>query len=270
LLLKHDNTCAFDGSHWDWSKSSVCDDAVFVASCINSALSEEIRWPSETERFQLGKRIAQFSGYVGLIDWTLYKIRRSYKDPNNRRWFNGRKKIYSVNNTVVVDHDGLFTYVDPDYCGSFHDVNILRNSSLLKNWREYFVHNDDYFEYLLGDPGYAGEDMFIMRRIGARENLNSGQTRFDDDENVSNALNKFHAGVHVRVEWGIGIMKRKWKHLMKRFDHTKERFPIYFMGCLYSDKFYSSLQDGYGCWRHSNRSQRRRERLGWGLLKGIS
>jgi hypothetical protein len=31
------------------------------------------------------------------------------------------------------------------------------------------VHGDDYFEYLLRDPGYVGEEIFIMRRVGRRE-----------------------------------------------------------------------------------------------------
>ena len=31
---------------------------------------------------------------------------------------------------AVIDHDGLFIYVDPGYAGSFHDVNCLRNSDL--------------------------------------------------------------------------------------------------------------------------------------------
>ncbi|CAK5164851.1 unnamed protein product, partial [Aphanomyces euteiches] len=71
--------------------------------------------------------------------------------------------------TVVVDHNGLFIYEDNGYPGKYHDVNILRQSNLYKRWRDYFTIEDDYFEYLLGDPGYIGEEMFIMRRIGDRE-----------------------------------------------------------------------------------------------------
>jgi hypothetical protein len=36
--------------------------------------------------------------------------------------------MYAFNNTVVIDHDGLFIYIDPGYPGSFHDVNCLRQS----------------------------------------------------------------------------------------------------------------------------------------------
>jgi uncharacterized protein (DUF486 family) len=45
----------------------------------------------------------------------------------------------------------------------------------------------DYFEYLLGDPCYMGEEIFIMRRIGQR--------KFTPDvtQNVVRTQNKMHA-----------------------------------------------------------------------------
>lgn len=69
--------------------------------------------------------------------------------------------MMSVNNTVVVDHNGRFIYIDPGYTGSYHDVNILRNSALYLQWRDHFIHNDDdFFEYLIGDTGCEGADTF--------------------------------------------------------------------------------------------------------------
>jgi hypothetical protein len=138
LYLKHGNTSVSDGARWNWSSSAMNDDASFVASCVNHALKDEIRWPTASERVLLGQRLENFRGCIGIIDGTLCKIRRPWRDPNHAKWFNGRKKIYAVNNTVVVDHDGLFIYVDCGYPGSYHDVNILRHSSLMQNWREYF------------------------------------------------------------------------------------------------------------------------------------
>ena len=58
-------------------------------------------------------------------------------------------KRSALNNTVIVDHDGLFIYVDCGYPGSFHDVNILRQSDFHRNWRQYFRHDDEEREYLL-------------------------------------------------------------------------------------------------------------------------
>ncbi|KAL2630485.1 hypothetical protein R1flu_015171 [Riccia fluitans] len=75
----------------------------------------------------------------------------------------GGKKTYCLNNIVIVDHNGLFIFIDSGYPGSYHDVNCLRNSTLFQHWRDYFTHNDREVEFVLGDPGYAGVDMFIMR-----------------------------------------------------------------------------------------------------------
>ena len=132
LFLKHDNTCNRDAFQWNWARSSVCDDAIFVARCILQACGHEIRWPGPSEREVLGRTIPQLPGCIGFIDGTLCRIRRPYNDPDERRWYNGRKKMYCFNNTVVVDHNGLFIYVDPGYPGSFHDVNILRNRTLIE------------------------------------------------------------------------------------------------------------------------------------------
>jgi hypothetical protein len=74
-----------------------------------------------------------------------------------------------MKSTVIVDHDGLFIYVDPGYPGSFLDVTILQQSELHTNWRDYFTHYDEHVEYLLGDPGYTGAYMFVMRRIGVHD-----------------------------------------------------------------------------------------------------
>ncbi len=38
-----------------------------------------------------------------------------------------------------------------------------------KNWCQYFVHTNEYFEYLLGDFSYMGKNMFVMCCIGRRE-----------------------------------------------------------------------------------------------------
>ncbi len=47
-----------------------------------------------------------------------------------------------------------------------HDVTILCEYDLYKNWHECFMHTNDYFEYLLGDLGYMDEEMFVMRNLG--------------------------------------------------------------------------------------------------------
>ncbi len=74
-----------------------------------------------------------------------------------------------MNNKVVVEHCGLFIYLDLGYLGSFHDVSILWQSNIHTNWCQHFIHRNKYFKYLLGEPWYMGEDIFMMRQIEKHE-----------------------------------------------------------------------------------------------------
>jgi hypothetical protein len=67
------------------------------------------------------------------------------------------------------------------------------------------LHGDEYFEYLLGDLGYLGEDMFIMKRIRRCE------IGPNVDQDVIRTYNKMNVGYKVQMEWGIGGLKKKRK-----------------------------------------------------------
>jgi hypothetical protein len=75
----------------------------------------------------------------------------------------------------------------------------------MKGLCQFFVHIDDYFEYLLGDPSYLGEDMFIMCMIGRCEII------FNVSMHIINAYNKMCVGHKIKVEWGIGGFEHKWR-----------------------------------------------------------
>jgi hypothetical protein len=51
--MKH-NITIYDAFMWNLAKSSLCDDVIFIASCLNHALVDEIHWPSSFERVALG------------------------------------------------------------------------------------------------------------------------------------------------------------------------------------------------------------------------
>jgi hypothetical protein len=55
--MKHDNVSMYDAFVWNWSKSAVCDDPIFITSCINDAIGDEIRWPTIEDRVMLGAQI---------------------------------------------------------------------------------------------------------------------------------------------------------------------------------------------------------------------
>jgi hypothetical protein len=70
-LLKHDNTATFDSCQWNWSRTSVNDDSLFVASCINLTYKNEVKWPDANQRAGLAKQIPQLPGCIGFTDGTL-------------------------------------------------------------------------------------------------------------------------------------------------------------------------------------------------------
>ena len=92
-----------------------------------------------------------------------------------------------------LDHHDLFIYIDSSYPDSFHDVSFLRESKLYGTWRKHFAHydGDQYFEYVLGDAGYVGTEMFIMQRIQGHE-VGNGIS-----QEVVDAWNKMHPGYHI-------------------------------------------------------------------------
>ncbi len=81
----------------------------------------------------LGMNLAEFQACIGFNDGTFIKIHKAWNDGAHKVWFNGQKKNYSMNNTMVVDHQGLFIYLDFRYLGFYHDVTILCQFDLHKN-----------------------------------------------------------------------------------------------------------------------------------------
>lgn len=68
IYMKH-NTIYFDSMLWNWSRLALCDDAIFVASCVNEAIAKEIRWPSLEKQGVLGAHITQLRGCIGFMDF---------------------------------------------------------------------------------------------------------------------------------------------------------------------------------------------------------
>jgi hypothetical protein len=69
-----------------------------------------------------------------------------------------------------------------------------------------------------------GEEMFVMHWLGKWELM------LRVDLYVIKVYKKMHvARLKVRVKWGIGKFKCKWKTLMKHFDSIKEKYNHLFI-----------------------------------------
>jgi hypothetical protein len=54
LYMKHYHVSMYDAFVWKWSKNVICDDAIFITSCINDVIGNEIWWPTTQEQVVLG------------------------------------------------------------------------------------------------------------------------------------------------------------------------------------------------------------------------
>jgi hypothetical protein len=59
LFMKHDNVTRYNSFMWNWSKSSMCHDVLFISSCINTSIVDEIYWPTTQERTTLGTHLLE-------------------------------------------------------------------------------------------------------------------------------------------------------------------------------------------------------------------
>jgi hypothetical protein len=84
LYCKHNTGVRYESSSWNYSRTSIPDDAVFVASVLNVALEDEIRWPSAQQRQQSSARLTEFPGCIGHVDGTLCAINRPHIQEHKR------------------------------------------------------------------------------------------------------------------------------------------------------------------------------------------
>lgn len=140
------------------------DNVVFIASCINYAISHEIEWPDQYECIILGQMLLGLHGVIGALTEPSSRSGGHTKTPTALdHWFNGGNKICSINNTTIEDNNGMFIFMDLGYSVSFHDVTCLRTFNLDMKRHNYFTHIDDYFKMVLGDVGYMGANRYMLR-----------------------------------------------------------------------------------------------------------
>lgn len=70
---------------WNWPKSILCEDALFIKSCINDALGNEIQWPMP---LVLGIQLQELLGCIGFINNNLVKNQKLWTNKAHRTWFN--------------------------------------------------------------------------------------------------------------------------------------------------------------------------------------
>jgi hypothetical protein len=79
-------------------------------------------------------------------------------------------------------------------------------------------------EYLFGDPGYMGVEMYILRRMDGRESVQG-------TDPVVDAFNRRLAARRVQVEWGIGGLKNRFRRFLSWCPSRRSLFAPMFEAC---------------------------------------
>ena len=80
LYMKYDNITSYDAFKWNWSCSTLNDDVLFISSCIDHALANDMVLTDVAERACLSTLIAHFSRCNDIVDGILVKIRKPWNN----------------------------------------------------------------------------------------------------------------------------------------------------------------------------------------------
>ena len=177
---------------------------------------------------------------LGAIDGTHVPILTPATDFKGD-YFN-RKQRYAVNTQAVIGSNLEFLSVATGYPGSLHDARVLRNTMIFRRCEngEYLSAPKDVIEQIvirpliIGDSAYPLSDWLIKpyRHAG---NLTPSQRYFNRRLSASRSI----------VERGFGLLKARWRCLLKRLDNEIENISDVILSCFILHNICQISQDEY-------------------------
>ena len=177
---------------------------------------------------------------LGVIDATHAPILAP--DIKSKPDYFSRKEKYSVNTQAVIGSNLDFLSVATGYPGSMHDARILRNTFLFQRAenRNILCSPADVIEGLrirpliLADSASPLKDWLIKPYIFSA-NLTRSEKRFSRRLSASRST----------VERGFGLLKAKWRCLLKRLDHEIENISNVIIACFILHNICQISRDEY-------------------------
>ncbi|XP_033098538.1 protein ANTAGONIST OF LIKE HETEROCHROMATIN PROTEIN 1-like [Anneissia japonica] len=216
------------------SCSTVCEVVHSVCSAITEFLQPRyIVWPEGQRLTETVNGFQQFHGFpqcVGAIDGSHIPIIAPYDRPND---YYNRKGHHSIVLQAVTDHMLRFTNIYVGWPGRVHDSRILRNSEIfakaenrqLLPVRTELISGVQVPLLILGDPAYPLKTWLMKGFPG--ENLPRQQQTFN--YRLSRA--------RMVVERSFGMLKGRWRLLMKRNDSLLKHVPNMVVACCVLHNF---------------------------------
>ena len=147
-----------------YSKSSLNLDLPHILKCINSALSDQIIWPTFQERAITCRNEGIFKDCVGICDVVEDRIGKSLNPEYENATFSGKTGFNTKKSFVVCDWRNLIIYLCSDINGGISDRDIFTRTELYLNCGQYF----DGGQHIIGDGIFVG-DGHIKVSFDARE-----------------------------------------------------------------------------------------------------
>ena len=177
-----------------------------------------IRWPSLARLREISQKFQSLHGIpwiAGAIDGSHIPI---ISPSEHAADYYNRKGFHSVLLQGVVDHSCCFWDYDIGWCGSIHDSKMFSKSQLGK-----FCLSGKLNPYaLLGDAAYSCRPWMFTPYIGSKDEFTRTQENW----------NYIQSSSRMCIERAFGILKLRWRILLKRLDVNLKYVPAHVTACL--------------------------------------
>ena len=160
--------------------------------------------------------------------------------PSKTDYF-ARTKRYTVNTQCIVGANLIFYSVATGYPGSCHDARVWKESKVGKlvesgalQYPEEIVNNVKVKPFLLGDSAYR-LGVNLMKPYSFAAAVSQEEKKF----------NQLLSGSRVTVERGIGVLKCRWRILLKRLDAVIENVSNVVIACVVLHNSFQFMCDQY-------------------------
>ncbi len=221
-------------AHFDVGKSTCVNIKKDFCRALNTLSTHYIKFPNNCEKTTRALALFQddckFPHAVGAIDGTHIEI-IAPKEPFD---YFDRHHRYSVIMQAVVGKNLTFMDTAIGYPGSMHDARVFRSSDIFQKAQNgeilteplTTVNGVQIRPLLLGDGAYPLLP-WLMKPYPNGAILNRSQRRF----------NKTLSSARSTVERAFGILKARWRILLKRLDNLFENIPEVILSCCILHNF---------------------------------
>ena len=185
---------------------------------------EHIQKMGPEDADQLKKMIPGKGGGEIIVDGTHTQIQRPQDNHTRVLYYSGKKKIFSLNTTVIINRDGLIIAIGIPREGSTHDLAMLRDEKIDFGKQLGKIYDSDTPSHqrvtVYVDRGYVGVEQLLAGAIIKRPSRKPPNGEITPKQKLEN---KKISRTRIRVEHVIGTMKQ-YNIISSTYSGTDDNF----------------------------------------------